>query len=95
MSTGTYPRGLVLPSAPFARAIRKVVRAKAQKMGLSEDAMCKNLGIPIRQLRGWENGEYETISWLVADRILIQTPLHWWDVWEPAEYPEVAARLDA
>jgi hypothetical protein len=63
-----------LPSLELAAAIDRWLA------GESEDAV-QALGIDSRMLRAWRSGEYTTVLFDVADRVLLAMGLPWWEVW--------------
>lgn len=54
--------------------------------------ICLDLGLSERQWLRWRT-EQKYIKFDQADRILLRTDLHWWDVWPEEKYPEIYARL--
>lgn len=84
----------MLPVAPLFDRARKLVDA-LEEAKLTREEACSTAGVAPRLFRQWETGIYATVRFDVADRVLIALGLNWFDVWDPAEYPEVAARLEA
>lgn len=83
----------VLPSLP-ARPLALLVEMLAATDDSMESA-CVALGINGRQYRAWRLGEIERVGLATADRVLTRSGRHWWDVWDPVEFPEVAEVMEA
>lgn len=81
--------GPELPARPLAAVIDRIVADGA------EEDVCGLLGINARSLRRWRSGERRVVRLEIADRVLTEAGLLWFDVWDPAEYPEVAEKLAA
>jgi hypothetical protein len=93
-----------LPARPLALIVRRYVDRQrllpSGPEGLgsavpSRERVIAPLGVVIRTLERWESGEIETVRASKADEIMVALGLHWWDVWDPDEYPEVAECLAA
>jgi hypothetical protein len=87
-----------LPSGPLADRVQAVIEARENggdphRITVTKEELCGTIGISSRSLERWLGGARTMVQFEVADRVLTALELNWWDVWEPAEYPEVAAAL--
>lgn len=87
------------PSLPLARFIEEQVAQEIKARGGDKRdarlAVCARVGLDESQVRRWEDGTYETVELPVAERALLGLGALWWDVWDPAEFPEVQAWYEA
>lgn len=94
-----------VPAGPLGQALERIViREQARRsrgsetgeeIGQAREMICAMLGTSSRSLYAWSRGERAMVSFSTADKVLTAAGLHWWDVWDPAEYPKVAERLEA
>lgn len=75
-----------LPGQPLGEAIERA--ARFVEGGL--EPLCELVGVAPRTVYAWKTGE-RSAELVNADGVLEALDLLWWDVWDPAHYPEVAA----
>ncbi len=96
----------LLPAGPLAEFIERMIAAERARLNwLPEplrrghdnfrESVCARLGIDARTLYAWRKGQREGAHLDVVDRVLTRSPYHWWDVYDPAEHPEVARIMEA
>lgn len=92
-----------LPAAPLAAVLDERIRRDLQtahrnghpgRGKMTRESVCKGYGTTARDLNDWLQGRRALVQFDVADRVLLALGLLWFDVWEPAEFPEVAALFD-
>jgi hypothetical protein len=83
---------MTVDGVPLERALKEVLRL-AQPDNVEEYASAA-LGVSYRRLREWKSGR-ERPTVITADSVLTAAGLLWWEVWDPAEYPDVAAIFSA
>lgn len=87
------PGGPALPSAPLVAFIdQRVKRARGARLVTPADdtlsGVCAKLGIDERQHRAWSTGEYLSVRFDVADRVITRGGALWFDVYDPELHPE-------
>ena len=92
-----------LPALPLAIAIRQIARREVwcnpygffQPNALDDRfaIVCIRGGVPDRSVRAWENGERAMVQVRLAEKVLTNLGLHWWEVWPEDRFPNVAAWL--
>ena len=84
-----------VPAGPLAVAMdRRIMRARfagEASDSTAQMAVCAACEVDPRRLSAWRTGESTRTTLDLADRVLIGLDLLWFDVWDPAEYPEVRA----
>lgn len=84
-----------LPGRPLAEAITRLIeRDRPEEAELSTrtiEAVCERLGVSSKSYSRWLDGGQVQLD--VADTALARGGLLWFDVWDPAEHPEVARCL--
>jgi hypothetical protein len=75
---GAIPEERRLPSAPLVAALE---RLGARAGGLNRGEICARYGAHEKALYEWSRGARPMLDAETADRILVNTPLFWWDVW--------------
>lgn len=68
-----------LPVAPLVAALN----AAAERHWNAEVGVCAEARIDPRILRSWRKGEYDFVTFRVADRVLTGMGWLYWEVWEP------------
>ena len=84
-----------VPAGPLAVAMdRRIKRCDFEDCAgvlSAQEAVCQACGVDPRRLSAWRTGESERTTLDLADRVLIGLDLLWFDVWDPARFPEVQA----
>ena len=75
---GIAPGGPELPVAPLAALLDRMI-----ERGTDSGVLCDRLGISDRTLRAWRVGDRRSVRLDLADRILLELGLLWFDVWTP------------
>lgn len=87
-----------LPAAPLATALVSYLRRNAPLNPETGEPLAnpvlEGMGIEPRTFYAWRVGERASVRFAVVDRALTAMGLNWWDVWDPAEHPEVARQLE-
>lgn len=89
VAQSSQPKIAPFPAAPLLVAIDRHIRAGQ----LDEDSLLV-AGIEPRTIRRWRSGESDTVRFATADAVLTWLGLHWWDVWPPERFPDVADSLE-
>lgn len=85
-------RGVKLPAAPLAKAVRR--RVDATRNGDSMAVAVARYGVSIRTLERWETGDIQFVQETTADAVLTLARLTWTDVWDEEE-PKLAKLIAA
>lgn len=80
-----------LPAPPLA----ELLDGMAQQYEGGVAALGEALGFSPRNLYGWREGQRPYVKFHVADRILTNAGVAWWEVWTEERYPDLHARLAA
>lgn len=73
---------MTFPDLPVAPLCAAIVRAAERSYEGDIEAVCKDARLDSRRFRAWMAGEYERVSFRVADRVLTGLQWQWWEVWE-------------
>lgn len=84
------PRVWLTPGPLVAAMLRHADRL-AGEHDEPETRVCNMCNIDPRRLYAWKSGETKRVELDHADKVLIGLGLLWWEVWDPALFPEVAA----
>lgn len=85
-------KGGHLPSAPLAKVIEARI---ARASGATMEEVCGNLGIHARMFTAWRSGERTSVQADVADRVIQNLGLLWFDLVDEEEDPDAYARYEA
>jgi hypothetical protein len=85
-----------LPAAPLAAVLARFVAREGvdEERGGGVGRVCDRAGIPDRTYFAWRTGEREHVNFDVADRVLTNLGLMWWDVWTPAQVEGTLYAID-
>lgn len=64
-----------LPSRPLGIAVERMIKDE------NPEVVCASLDISPRNLLAWRTGERTRVQFPVADRVLTNSGLNWWDIW--------------
>lgn len=78
-----------IPSRPLLEALDRIL-AREQPSD-QESFVAARFGTSTRRLYEWRRGRETGVSLLLVDKILTESGLMWWEVWDEKEFPEVAA----
>jgi hypothetical protein len=79
-----------LPAKPLADLLLKMAESRD-----SIDQLAEELGFTPRSLFAWKTGERQRVQLDVADQILTNAGLMWWEVWPEEEFPELHEEMAA
>lgn len=88
-----------LPAAPIVACLDRAARRKARSMGMFDlrhatAVTCRKAGVGDRLVREWRASPDAVTTLDTADRVLLAMGWMWWEVWDPAVFPQVAAVFD-
>lgn len=79
-----------LPAKPLAEFLLEMAASRD-----SIDQLAEELGFTPRSLFAWKTGERQRVRLDLADQILTNAGLMWWEVWSEEEFPELHEELAA
>lgn len=82
----------MLPAGPLVALLDRYIENHARYRNIGDgsalETVCAWADIDPRQLYAWQTGEIAEVQLGTADRVMTGLGVLWWEVYDPADYPE-------
>lgn len=84
-----------LPAPPLAEVVEQTrVRLEREGVEAPLNRIAEQCEVAPRSFLRWTEDPSRTVQFETALRVLDGLDLHWWDVWDQAEYPDVVRAME-